>query len=69
MIGHAHRLLAGGWLLAEEVHGMALGQQPRNEVTDLTLATALQAKGAFDQANTHRRHLPSQRFFVSIINL
>ena len=37
---------------------MALGQQPRNEVTDLTLATALQAKGAFDQADTHRRSMP-----------
>jgi hypothetical protein len=41
MISHASSLLAGRWLLAEEVHGMALGQEPRHEVTDLTLATAL----------------------------
>ena len=67
--GHTHNLLAGRWLLAEEVHGMALGQEPRNEITDLTLATALQAKGAFDQADTHRRSMPCQQIFVSIVNL
>jgi hypothetical protein len=38
---HASNLLAGRWLLAEEVHSMALSQQPCHEVTDLTLATAL----------------------------
>ena len=41
MISHTDSLVAGRWLLAEEVHGMALGQKPRNEVTDLTLAPAL----------------------------
>jgi hypothetical protein len=48
---------------------MALGQQPRNEVSDLTLATALQVEGAFDQADMHRRSTLSRRIFLIIVNL
>src|SRR5687768_9618790 len=60
MISHARRLLAGRWLLAEEVHSMALGQQPRNKVTDLAFPAALKAEGAFNQADMHRWRAPYQ---------
>jgi hypothetical protein len=42
MVCHTYGLLAWRGLLAEEVHGMTPGQQPRNEVTDLPLTPTLQ---------------------------
>jgi hypothetical protein len=49
-------------LLAKEVHRVALRQQPLDEVADLALTAAMEAKGAFDQTDLHCRMHHSRSF-------
>src|SRR5918996_2020757 len=54
-IRYAFKRLARRRRLRKEMHPMALRHKPLDQVGDLALATAVQAKGAFDQADLHRR--------------